>query len=370
MKKFLVINSAKNIERSFFDLLADLGAENYFFVWAAENSAETIPNGKTEKKSFPPEPNGFFSFLFFIFSLPFFWPKYFFALSALKRRENIEKIICVDEREKIIFTPLAKFLKIKIIWVALPGEPENKLKRLLKISAKSAVAITFTASETENLLQGGCRPENIHNISLGLNLKTAERQENIFSSLAKADKPYSFYKNFTVGVICQDNDRRRLEILLQAVKKCLNLIPNFRLVVLGQDPSNDNLNWLIKNLGLTGRVWLLGEEKDLAQWFKDLDLYIALAENPGLNDLEKTIAAASCGVPLLGWTEKKLSAIISEGQNGCLLAETGAEAIAQKIIAMEADERLRRIMGINGQKMVRDNFDRKKQIERLGEILS
>jgi len=55
---------------------------------------------------------------------------------------------------------------------------------------------------------------------------------------------------------------------------------NFRLVVLGQDPSNDNLNWLIKNLGLTGRVWLLGEEKDLAQWFKDLDLYVVLAENP------------------------------------------------------------------------------------------
>jgi len=232
------------------------------------------------------------------------------------------------------------------------------------------VAITFTASETENLLQGGCRPENIHNISLGLNLKTAERQENIFSSLAKADKPYSFYKNFTVGVICQDNDRRRLEILLQAVKQCLNLIPNFRLVVLGQDPSNDNLNWLIKNLGLTGRVWLLGEEKDLAQWFKDLDLYITLAENPRLNDLEKAIAASSCGVPLLGWPEKNLSAIISEGENGCLLAETGAEAIAQKIIAMEADERLRRIMGKNGKRLVRENFDRQKQIERLQEILN
>jgi len=369
MKKFLIINSAKNIEQSFFDLLADLGTENYFFIWSAENFPETIANGEIEKKSFPPEPDSFFSFLFFIFSLSFFWPKYFFSLSALKRRESIEKIICVREREKIIFQPLAKLLKIKIIWFALPGEQDNKFKKLLKISAKSAVVVTFTASETEKLLQSGCQPENIHNISLGLNLKTAERQENIFSSLAKADKPYSFYKNFTVGVICKDGDRRSLEILLQAVKRCLNLIPNFRLVVLGQDPSNDNLNWLIKNLGLTGRVWLLGEEKDLAQWFKDLDLYVVLAENPGLNDLEKAIAAASCGVPLLGWTEKNLSAIISEGQNGCLLAETGAEAIAQKIIAIESDERLRRIMGINGQKIVEEQFNRGKQIERLRETL-
>jgi len=74
-------------------------------------------------------------------------------------------------------------------------------------------------------------------------------------------------------------------------------------------------------------------------------------------------------VPLLGWTEKNLSAIISEGQNGCLLAETGAEAIAQKIIAIESDERLRRIMGINGQKIVEEQFNRGKQIERLRETL-
>jgi len=66
MKKFLIINSAKNIERSFFDLLADLGTENYFFIWSAENFAETIPNGKIEKKSFPPEPDSFFYFLFFL----------------------------------------------------------------------------------------------------------------------------------------------------------------------------------------------------------------------------------------------------------------------------------------------------------------
>ena len=370
MKNFLVINSAKDIERSLLDLLADLGKENYFFIWTAENSAENLPNGKMEKKLFPPEPDSFFSFLFFLFSLPFFWLSYFFSLSTLKRQKNIEKIICLQEREKLIFTPLAKLLKIKIIWLSLPGEPKNKLKKLLKILAQPVAAITFSASETENLLQDGCQPENIHNISLGLNLKTVERQDNIFSSLAKADKPYSFYKNFTVGVICKNSGRRRLEILFQAVKQCLNLIPNFRLVVLGQEPNNNNLNWLIKNLGLEGRVWLLGEEKDLAQWLSDLDLYLILAENPSLNDLEKAIAASSRGVPLLGWSEQNLSAIISEGQNGCLLTAPGSEALAHKIIEMEADERLRRIMGINGQKMVRDNFDRKMQIEKLREILS
>jgi glycosyltransferase involved in cell wall biosynthesis len=370
MKKIILINSGKFIEQPFFDLFADVGAENHFFLWTRSGGdVRQLSNGERKNKFFGPEPDNFFSALIFILCLPAFWVGYFFPLLFFKRREHIAKIICTLNREKLIFTPLARLLKIKAFWLEMPGQLDYKLKRWRRFFSGPAELITFTAEDSEDLAKEGFQPKNIHNISLSANLRSLERQDNLFSSLAKADKPYSFYKNFTVGCLCERIDSHRLEILLQAVKACVNLVPNFRLVVIGPGADSANLHWLVKNLGLGQRVWLLGEQKNLLRWFDDLDLYLILAENLCLNDLEKALAAASCGVPLLGFPSRNLSAIIREGQNGLQAEAVSAEAMAQKLITLEADERGRKSLGANGQKIVREDFDRQKQIEKLKEII-
>jgi glycosyltransferase involved in cell wall biosynthesis len=368
MKKNIIINSTKKIDQSFFDLFCSLGLDNNFFISSSAVNALCQPlQGSVKKIYFPPNPDEIIGRIIFFISLPFFWLGYSFWLASLGR--NLDKIVCVGAREKIIFTPLAKFFKIKIIWLELPGSKIFGLSRLGKIFSAKAELVVFSARDEKDLIESGTSSEKICNISLGVNFQATEQQDNIFSSLAKADKPYSFYKNFTVGVICENDDRRRLEVLLQAVKGCLNLIPNFRLVVIGQDTGSGNLSWLIKSLGLERRVWLVGEQKNLSQWFSDLDLYVVLAKNPQLGDLERALAAAACGVPLLGFPSRNISDIISEGQNGIIVQEGGAEAIVQEIITFEADERSRRIMGENGKKLVQQDFDRQRQLDKLKMIL-
>ncbi len=371
MAKILIINSAKKFERPLADLFNDSGKGNTFLAWVADREfcRRSGAESRTEKRFFGPETKDFFGVAGFLLLLPVLWLGYLFFLSALQRREKIDKILCVAEREKIIFTPLARILRIDVYWLELPERDRRRLKNARRLVARPAKLIAFTAQDAENLAQDGFAKEKIYNISLGVNLRSVERQDDLFSSLAKADKPYSFYKNFSVGVVAESGDRRRLEILLQAVKGCVNLIPNFRLVVIGQGPESGNLNWLIKKLGLERRVWLVGEQKNLIQWLDDLDLYVVLAEKPGLSDLEKALAAASRGVPLLGFRHKNLSDIIIEGQNGLLNSSGGAEELARQIIAIEADEPARKKMGANGRQLVYQNFDRQKQLQRLREII-
>ncbi|MDD4901939.1 MAG: glycosyltransferase family 4 protein [Patescibacteria group bacterium] len=371
MKNILLINSAKKFEQSLLDMFGDLGKDNSFFSWVGDRDYWQQFNaaGKLKKIFFGPELKNFFGVASFLSLLPFLWLGYLWLLSSWKRSEQIDKILCVDLREKIIFTPLARILRIKVYWLELPERNRRQLKKMRRLFSSPAKLIVFTPQDAEDLAKDGFKKEKIHNISLGVNLQSVERQDNLFSSLAKADKPYSFYKNFTVGAWCGSGDRRRLEILLQSAKACVNLIPNFRLVVIGQDTSSGNLNWLIKKLGLERRVWLVGEQKNLIQWFADLDLYVVLAENPGLNDLERALMAASRGLPLLGFPTRNLTDIIIEGQNGFICEDDRAEALAQKIIAIEADERARKKMGANGQQLVYRNFDRQKQLQRLREII-
>jgi glycosyltransferase involved in cell wall biosynthesis len=371
MYKIILVNSAKKIDQSFFDLFAALDREKFFSVWVADAicSADWHNSQAVKKMFFGPELESFWGILSFFFLLPLLWLGYFLTLSSLKRREDIAKIVCAESREKFIFTPLGKLLRIGIIWLEMPGGNRREFKRLKRLFSDPAQLIAFTPQEAEGLAGAGFKKENIYNVSLGVNLQSIERQDDLFSSLAKADKPYSFYKNFTVGALCASGDRRRLEILLQAAQACVNLIPNFRLVVIGQDTSSGNLNWLIKKLGLERRVWLVGEQKNLLQWFDDLDLYVVLAENPGLADLERALMAASRSLPLLGFPAKNLSDIVIAGQNGLVCDNESAEALAQKIITIEADDRGRKILGENGRRLVYHDFDRQKQLQRLREII-
>jgi len=372
MKNIIIVNSAKKIDQSFFDLFADLEKEKYFSAWVTDSDflVPARPDAEIKRKYFGPETENFIGVLAFIFLLPALWLGYFFSLASWRQRENTAKIVCVADREKVIFTPLAIILRLGIVWLEMPGGNQRQFRKLRRLFSRSVELITFTPTDAENLARDGFNKERIHNISLGVNLQSADRQDNLFSSLAKADKPYSFYKNFTIGAWCGSGDRRRLEILLQSARSCVNLIPNFRLVVIGQDTSSGNLNWLIKKLGLERRVWLVGEQKNLLQWFDDLDLYIVLAENPGLIDLERALMAASRGLPLLGFPSENLIDIIIKDQNGFICQNDSAAALAQEIIALESDERQRKILGANGRKLVYANFDRQKQLQRLKEIIA
>jgi glycosyltransferase involved in cell wall biosynthesis len=361
MKKILIIDSAKNTNLPLAGIFSDLRNDDFSFVWLKAAKRRVFLG---------PELVNFWALAFFVILLPALWAGYLFYLASCRRREEISEIICVGDREKIVFTPLARFLKIKTVWFELPGEIDRRPLRLRRLFSGPAGLIVFTPADAERLVGAGFEPGQISDVSLGMNWQAAEQQDDIFSNLAKADKPYSFYKNFTIGAVAEKGDRRRLEILLQAVKNCANLIPNVRLVVIGQDTSSGNLNWLVKKLGLERRVWLVGEQKKLLQWFDDLDLYLILAENPKLADLERALLATSRGVPLLGFPAQSSPAFIIDSQTGFISEAGNAEALAQKIIMIEADEPGRKKIGENGRQLVYQNFDRQKQLARLRERLS
>lgn len=374
MKNILIINSLKKIDQSLFGLLGDLSGNNVLFGWFKEKIfLEKFKSiGRAKKIFFGPSGESLVGFLSLIFLVPILWIGYFFNLYFFTRKRKIKKIICIGFREKIIFTPIAKILKLAVVWLYLPGGGEQKGKiysAFLKLFSGSVEIAVFTMPDAVHLAEIGFKKEKINNVSLGVNLSVSEHQDNIFYNLAKADKPYSFYKNFTVGAVVSASDRRRLELLLQATKSCLNFIPNFRLVVIGAIPENGNLNWLVKKMGIENRVWFVGEQKNSLQWFADFDLYVVLQKNPGLGDLETAMLAASRGVPIAAFREKNMSDIIIEGETGFWIEKDSAEALGQRIVEIEADQLFCRKIGKNCQAMVREHFDREKQIKRLRAIL-
>ncbi len=136
MSDILLINSEK-ISDEFLNIFRGLQERGVSFC-ILSNKEETlflVKNSEERgKKIFlgPPLTNSFYALLF-IFLIPFIFFRQFLELYFLRQKKNIYKIICTNWNEKLIFSPLAKLLKIPVIWIELPSVDYYKPKILLKL---------------------------------------------------------------------------------------------------------------------------------------------------------------------------------------------------------------------------------------------
>lgn len=135
-KKILIANTdAQNI-LALSELFNSLALDDYALFFYSRN--ENLKKFCQEQKYFYKKSAGLLGFSSKIFQgalLLLLWPFLIFSLYLLaifKIKYKIEAIICFSWLEKIIFTPWAKMLKLKVIWLACPGIQQKKLNPLLK----------------------------------------------------------------------------------------------------------------------------------------------------------------------------------------------------------------------------------------------
>ena len=353
MKNILFINSESDIS-SLAAFFKELTNSNYnlFFLSHKRNSLEAINNFKKNNLS---KLN---KYIFLILS-PLLFIYFFFKLAYYKYKRKINLLVCFDYRERIIFSPLAKILKIKKIWLEMPGKDYKKTKRLIKLSrqfgkkTKIAVFSELTAKELEKC---GIKDKFIKKILPGIKLKGKSHQENIFSEIAETNKANHLKKFFTIGTVIDLKSKQKIELLFQAAKECLTVIPHLQVIIVGEGKERKNLTWLAKKIEIDHLVWFVGEQNFLKKWLDDFDIYIVNCENPNLEDINTTLEAASCSLPIISADNIGLDEFVSKYKNGSIIEAESSEMLAQEIIKLYKDKAQIKTFGQNGKIMV-DNFN-------------
>lgn len=369
MTKILIANSLRSGNKPLSALIKALIGRFDLAVWAADSFfVDRFPGAK--KSYFGPPAAGAGSVLFILFCV-FSWPVYFFLILWQRIRKQIAAVVCLGKNEKILLTLPARLCGAKVLWLEGVEERYHKFSPttwLLIVFSRLAQVVVFTSSSAQNLSISGFKAKNIVNLSLGVDLDYAH-QDNLFSELAVSDKPYRFFKNFSIGTVVDFGDRGQFENLLKAIKSCSNIIPNIQLVVIGASRERRNLNWLSKKLGIEKLVWFVGEQDDLVKWFDSFDLYFSLASNPNLFDLETALLAMSRGVPAVVFRHPAFADFISEGETGFIAEAGDVEALTRKLIDIEPDKKLLKRVGANSQNLVFQNFGRRQQAELLVKLI-
>jgi len=373
--KILIINSQTNFNRLLIDLTESLSERNYHFrLFDHQPSSRLAVYFRGAKKIYVgPEPLTFFSSLLFIFFLPWLWLINFKKIIQARFKEKIKTIVCLGIRGKIIFTPLARLIGLRIIFWECPSIAQKKYQKsfwfIFKIISRSANLLVFNDFSKIYLINRGLKEKNINVVRPWLKADEPKFQENIFNNLAQSDQTAFRKKFFTIGTICDLNKDQTIETLFQAVAKSLSVIPRLQIIIVGDGEERKNLSWLAKRLDINNLVWFVGEQKHLSKWLDGFDVFVVSVNAPTTNDLLTVLKAKTAGLPIIaphnfGWEE-----IIDDNKNGVLLPADDSEALAKKIISLNQDKRHRLWLGQNARDQVRENFLLEKTIKNLEKIL-
>ena len=376
----LIANSSKETPLLLSNLFSELARKEYFFYFLLAQADSELKNcGKIKKMHFGPAARGSFGFWLFLLTYPFLLFGYFFFLLYFKYRKNIKTLVCLNWNEKIIFTPLAVFLRVKVIWLEPPEINYKKMPAglllLFRFFSRWATIVAFVNFAGMQLKNIGVPANRIKITAPGIKLNQPGQQQNIFSNLAKAEKSNFSRKYFTLGVVTDFVSPHQIENLFQAVKTCLAVISNLQLIIVGEgrktvkDKGKKRLDWLAKKIGIDNLVWFVSEQDNLRKWLDSFDVFVITSEISNLSNLSIVLKTMSVGLPIIGFRNRGFEDLILEDKSGVLIEAGNSEILAGKIIELYKNKRLGSNLGKNARELAENSFTLEKMAEAMEEIL-
>ena len=164
--------------------------------------------------------------------------------------------------------------------------------------------------------------------------------------------------------------------LIEACGVLRDLGYDFRCVVVGKGPERRALEELIRERGLSDIVELAGPstQEELVERYRAAMIFAlpCVVERNGDRDgLPNTLAEAmAVGLPVVSTPVSAVPELVRDGDDGLLVEERNAEALARALGKLIDDEPLRRRLGTEARRTVVEKFDSRRNVELLGDLFS
>jgi len=161
--------------------------------------------------------------------------------------------------------------------------------------------------------------------------------------------------------------RKGMDVLIRAAKIVLEEVPKAKFIIIGGG-NKEPYELIAKELKIEGRVIFTGLLKEYPfDILKGTDVYVSasFAESFGLSIAEAEILE----IPVVATRVGGVLEVVNDGNTGFLVTSGDSKALAEKISLLLKDSALRKEMGRKGKKWVCDNFDLRKKVEELLEVL-
>ena len=168
--------------------------------------------------------------------------------------------------------------------------------------------------------------------------------------------------DFLVGIIARLSDVKGHIYLIRAMPEVIKNFPNTKLLIIGEGKTKGALLKETRNLGLENSIIFIPEAKNTKDVLAAMDIFVmpSLQEGLGLALME----AMAQGVAVVGSEVGGIKTLIQDKENGLLVAPADAAALAQAIITLFKDSRLRRTLGSRAREFIIANFSKEEMADK------
>ncbi len=141
-----------------------------------------------------------------------------------------------------------------------------------------------------------------------------------------------------------------VETLLQSLKK----VRSCKAIIVGDGPLRSSIKRSIYSLGLSNRVFLLGERNDVPSILASSDVFVLPSNWEGLP--YTVIEAMMAGLPVVATSVGGVPELVEDGVTGFLVPRSDPEALAEALQRLIDDPELRERMGKAGRQKAMCEF--------------
>lgn len=176
----------------------------------------------------------------------------------------------------------------------------------------------------------------------------------------KEDSEITVHEGPVIGMAGRINRWKGQKLLVDAAEQVHRIFPEavFKFAgcaYTGEEYLEKELKEYISDKGLQNVVTLCGQIDDMDRFYSSLDVFVLPSIQPEPFGLV-VIEAMEYGLPVIATNHGGPTEIIEDGVDGYLVDYTDSGEMAQRLIELLKDEKLRRYMGVNGKRKKRSMF--------------
>lgn len=250
-----------------------------------------------------------------------------------------------------------------------------KLIKILDSIIKNSYKSFALTSGLKDIMEEFGIKSKIEIIPLGVDIKIFKKSIN-----KNLKKKYCQNNEFLVISVGRLVEKKGMEYLIHAFKKVKSEIKKVKLIIVGDGPLYNKLLTLRDKLELKKDVIFTKEINHilLPKYYSASDLFVlpSIIDNIGDRETQGVVflEAMACGVPVIGTNTGGIPDIISNKDVGVLIPEKDSEKLADEIIRLLKNKKLRENYSGNGYNHTLKNFSwekiAKKYISTYKEMLN
>lgn len=224
------------------------------------------------------------------------------------------------ERPKVVnfvhgylFSENVNFLKAKLLFLC-----EKHL------SGRTDEIITMNMQDYRTAIRNNLCRDKVYLVrGMGASVRMVQTEPK------KIRRAYSSADSFVMCAVGELSARKNHAFLIRSMKRLLELVPNAVLWLVGDGAKREELKALVGELGLEGKVYLMGARTDACDFMRAADICVSSSSIEGMPF--SLIEALGCGRTVLASMVKGHSDLIENGVDGVLYSFNNTEDFITKV---------------------------------------